>query len=291
MKTLYDLAAPAKLNLFLHVVGRRPDGYHSIQSVFELINLCDTLHVEKTTTGHISRSDAQMPDGLVLPEHDLSTRAACLLQEATGVKAGAHVHLKKRIPMQAGMGGGSSDAATCLIALNRLWNTGLSRADLMKLGARLGADVPFFLFGRHAWVEGIGEQMQAIALPPHRYLIIKPPTGLVTHHVFTDPDLKRDAPPVTIESFLQSCSALSQPNSFSSIEFSNALEAVAKKQCPNIQIGLNWFKSCGLNGKMTGSGSALFAEANGVSSYTAPAGWKAFSCDALFEHPLKHWMH
>lgn len=291
MKTLYDLAAPAKLNLFLHVVGRRPDGYHLIQSVFELINLCDTLHVEKTTTGHISRSDAETPDGLVLPVHDLSTRAACLLQEATGVKAGAHLHLKKRIPMQAGMGGGSSDAATSLIALNRLWNTGLSRLDLIKLGARLGADVPFFLFGRHAWVEGIGEQMQAITLPPHRYLIVKPPTGLVTHDIFTDPDLKRDAPPVTMESFIQSCSALSQPNSFASVEFSNALEAVAKKQCPSIQVGLDWFESCGLKGKMTGSGSALFAEANGAPSCAAPVGWKTFSCDALLEHPLKHWMH
>lgn len=289
MNTLYELPAPAKLNLFLHITGRRADGYHLIQSVFELIDLCDTLHIEKTTHSAITRSDDSASVGEALPDDDLVVRAAKLLQHATGTHAGARIHLQKRIPMQAGMGGGSSDAATCLMALNRLWRTRLSRQDLMRLGASLGADVPFFIFGQHAWVEGIGEKLQAIQLPTHRYLVIKPPVGLPTANIFADPDLKRDFLPVTIGDYADS-EEDGGAKAIGKFDFCNCLEFVAKKQCPEIQIGLNWFNANSLDGKMTGSGSALFARANNVHLKTAPENWSAFNCGSLVDHPLKHWL-
>jgi 4-diphosphocytidyl-2-C-methyl-D-erythritol kinase len=284
MNALYDLPAPAKLNLFLHITGRRRDGYHLIQSVFELVDLCDTLHIEKTANHAITRSDDKASIGDVLPNDDLVVKAAKLLQQVTGMQAGAHIHLQKRIPMQAGMGGGSSDAATCLIALNRLWRTGLSRQVLMNLGASLGADVPFFLFGQHAWVEGIGEQLQAIKLPKHRYLVIKPPIGLSTAKIFTDSDLKRDFFPVTMRDYADS------EDCDEKVNFQNCLEVVAKKQCPEIQIGLDWFKANRLDGKMTGSGSALFARVNKSYSTTELENWDMFDCESLAYHPLKHWL-
>ena len=169
---LLNLPAPAKLNLFLHVVGRRDDGYHLLQSAFMLIDWQDTLDLTLTTDGGITRSQEGAGD---LPANDdLCVRAARALQQATGCRHGAHIHLRKYIPMQAGMGGGSSDAATVLMGLNRLWNTGLSSEQLQAIGLPLGADVPFFLFGRNAWVEGIGEQLQAIDLPPARFVVAKP---------------------------------------------------------------------------------------------------------------------
>ena len=158
----HNLPAPAKLNLFLHVVGRQDNGYHLLQSVFMLIDWQDSLDFTLRTDGAITRSeDSDVP----LPPEDLCVRAARKLQQATGCTLGAHIHLRKQIPAEAGMGGGSSDAATCLMALNRLWNLQLSQEQLAAIGLELGADVPFFLFGRNAWAEGIGEQLQAVELP------------------------------------------------------------------------------------------------------------------------------
>ena len=176
MKTLHDVPAPAKLNLFLHITGRRPDGYHLLQSVFMLIDWCDTLHFEKRSDGVISREDLSV----ALPAQDLITRAASLLQKHSGCTDGAHIAVDKQIPAQAGMGGGSSDAATCLLALNRLWNLNLDLTTLEKLGLELGADVPFFLRGRNAWVEGVGEKITPIDLPPAQFWVLKPPQGINT---------------------------------------------------------------------------------------------------------------
>src|SRR5688572_3399072 len=170
MKALYDLPAPAKLNLFLHITGRRPDDYHLLQSVFMLIDWCDILHVEKRSDGRLTREDLTTP----LPEDDLVLRAAKALQAVAGTAEGAHIGIAKRVPAQAGMGGGSSDAATCLLALNRLWGLDLPLSKLEQIGLALGADVPFFLRGRNAWVEGIGEQITPIELPPGRFVVVKP---------------------------------------------------------------------------------------------------------------------
>jgi len=198
LTALYDLPAPAKLNLFLHVVGRRPDGYHLLQSVFRLIDWCDTLHMERRADGRISREDL----GPTLPEDDLCTRAARALQAASGVTLGAHIAIDKQVPWGAGLGGGSSDAATTLIALNRLWGLNWPRSRLLELGLTLGADVPFFIGGRDAWVEGIGEQITPIPLPPASYAVLKPPVAVPTSAIFSSPLLTRATPRTTIAVFL-----------------------------------------------------------------------------------------
>jgi 4-diphosphocytidyl-2-C-methyl-D-erythritol kinase len=197
MKALYDVPAPAKLNLFLHVTGRRPDGYHLLESVFLLIDWCDTLHFELRPGGQISREDS----GIDLPPDDLVVRAARSLQQASAGHAGVHIRLEKRIPVQAGMGGGSSDAASCLLALNRLWGFNLPLAQLEKIGLGLGSDVPFFLRGRNAWVEGIGERIRPIEVPAARFAVVKPHEGLDTARIFRDPELKRDSAPAIISGF------------------------------------------------------------------------------------------
>jgi 4-diphosphocytidyl-2-C-methyl-D-erythritol kinase len=197
MKSLNNVLAPAKLNLFLHITGRRPDGYHLLQSVFMLIDWYDTLHFEVRSDGQISREDLNV----ALPQDDLITRAARLLKETSGTSQGAHIAIEKSIPAQAGMGGGSSDAATCLLALNKLWGLGLSVKQLAELGLKLGADVPFFLHGKNAWVEGVGEVMKPISLPPAQFVVVKPSEGLETAKIFGSEALKRDTNPATISVF------------------------------------------------------------------------------------------
>lgn len=276
MHALYDVPAPAKLNLFLHITGRRPDGYHLLQSVFMLVDWHDLLHFELRPAGRLSREDLGPP----LPADDLVLRAARALQEATGCTAGAHIQVDKRVPAQAGMGGGSSDAASCLLALNRLWRTGLALPQLERIGLALGADVPFFLRGRNAWVEGIGESITPIDLPAARFAVVKPAAGLATADIFRDPALKRDSDSATISGFA------AHPFGFGH----NDLEPVARKLSPEVGEAIDWLGSQGLRARMTGSGSAVFALLPpGATLARCPAGWQARECSNMEVHPLVGW--
>jgi 4-diphosphocytidyl-2-C-methyl-D-erythritol kinase len=276
MKSLFDVPAPAKLNLFLHITGRRPDGYHLLQSVFMLIDWCDTLHFEKRSDGQISREDLTVK----LPTDDLITRAARLLQQHTGSTAGAHIAIEKRIPAQAGMGGGSSDAATCLLALNQLWDLHLDLPTLEKLGLQLGADVPFFLRGRNAWVEGVGEQITPIELPSAQFWVIKPAAGIETSQIFASPELQRATNAATIAVFAADTYGFGH----------NDLQSVAEALCPDVKQALQVLSDAGLNGRMTGSGSAVFARCTpGSAPVSVPDHWQVRKCSNLDVHPLVGW--
>jgi 4-diphosphocytidyl-2-C-methyl-D-erythritol kinase len=287
MTSLQNVLAPAKLNLFLHITGRKPDGYHLLQSVFMLIDWHDTLHFEVRPNGQISREDLSTP----LPTDDLITRAARLLQQASGTTMGAHIAIEKRIPAQAGMGGGSSDAASCLLALNKLWNLNFSVKQLSQLGLMLGADVPFFLCGNNAWIEGIGEIIQPIDLPPAQFIVVKPAEGLETSKIFGSEALKRDTKPATISVFA------ADPYGFGH----NDLQPVAQRLCPQISDAIAWLESARpadavVKGKMTGSGSAVFAKVpRGTDLSQMPQvpatwqNWKIHMCGNLEVHPLKGW--
>lgn len=283
MRALYDVPAPAKLNLFLHVTGRRPDGYHLLQSVFMLIDWHDTLHFETRADGQITRQDI----GATLPADDLIVRAARALQTHAQCATGVHITVEKRIPTQAGMGGGSSDAASCLLALNRLWGLNLPLSALSRIGLTLGADVPFFLFGRNAWVEGIGEQLRPVDIPPCRFLVLKPPQGLDTKSIFSHPALTRDSETATILGFA------ADPFGFGR----NDLQAVARELCSDVEDALKWLQDQGLQGRMTGSGSAVFAPLHAdhafsvanVSFQGPPQGWQLRECMNLGVHPLSGW--
>ncbi len=281
MKAIYDVPAPAKLNLFLHITGRRPDGYHLLQSVFMLVDWCDTLHFERRAQAYVSREDL----GPALPAEDLCMRAARALQAATGCSQGVHISVHKRIPAQAGMGGGSSDAASTLLALNRLWGLHLTGPQLHTIGLSLGADVPFFLCGRNAWVAGIGDIITPLvnesALPKARFVVIKPESGLETKNIFSSPFLQRDTDSATI-----SCFAAAQ------YDFGcNDLQSVAQALCPDVTSALEWLAERGLQGRMTGSGSAVFAQTpQTVNLSGAPRGWQVKECENLIIHPLWGWI-
>ena len=277
MNALLDVPAPAKLNLFLHVTGRRADGYHLLQSVFMLIDWCDTLHFELRRDARITRRDL----GTTLPEDDLIVRAARLLQHASGTALGADIAIDKRIPAQAGMGGGSSDAASTLLALNRLWQLNLPRPQLEQLGLQLGADVPFFLRGHNAWVEGIGEQITPVALPPARFCVLKPAVGVDTASIFRHPQLERATKPATIADFA------ADPYGFGH----NDLQPVAQALCPEVSQALALLESQGLQARMTGSGSAVFAHlaTPGHAAIQAPDHWVVRECGNLEVHPLQGW--
>ncbi len=283
MHALFDVPAPAKLNLFLHVTGRRHDGYHLLQSVFMLIDWHDTLHFETRSDGRISREDI----GAVLPDEDLTVRAARALQVFAPAGVGAHIALEKRIPSQAGMGGGSSDAASCLLALNRLWGLHLPLSVLVAIGLKLGADVPFFLHGCNAWVEGIGDSIQPIDIPNGRFVVVKTSQGLDTKAIFSHPALTRDSETATISGFA------ADPFGFGQ----NDLQAVAQCLCPGVTDALNWLRDRGLQGRMTGSGSAVFAQMRqdaGPIKTSAewgdvPGNWQLRECVNLGVHPLVGW--
>jgi 4-diphosphocytidyl-2-C-methyl-D-erythritol kinase len=285
MKALYDLPAPAKLNLFLHITGRRADGYHLLQSVFMLIDWCDTLHVERRSDGQLTREDLTTP----LPPDDLVLRAAKALQAFSGTTQGAHIGVAKQVPAQAGMGGGSSDAATCLLALNRLWGLDLPLSALAQIGLELGADVPFFLHGRNAWVEGIGEQITPIDLRPGRFAVVKPPQGLDTRLIFAAPDLQRSTPAAIISGF--AAYAERDGNEIKSLGFGrNDLQPVAERLCPAVTDAIAWLGRQGLEARMTGSGSSVFAAMpHDVELAGAPSGWQLRKCSNLAIHPLVGW--
>ena len=243
-----SLRSPAKLNLFLHIVGRRADGYHLLQSVFQLIDWCDTIHLKSISENEVRRIK---PIPGVPPEQDLVVRAANLLKDFCKIGAGVEIHLHKEIPMGAGMGGGSSDAATTLIGLNILWNLNLSKETLCALGLQLGADVPFFIFGQNAFVEGIGEKIQEISLQTPDFLVIFPNKGIATASIFQDLELTRDHAPITIDGFLAS------PLLYQS----NDCQAVAMRICPEVKQALDWITQAvpGSQPRMSGSGSSVFA--------------------------------
>ena len=280
MQALYDVPAPAKLNLFLHVTGQRADGYHLIESVFMLVDWCDTLHFERRMDGVISREDLASP----LPATDLTLQAAQALQNATGCSQGAHIGVLKSIPAQAGMGGGSSDAATTLLALNRLWGLQLPLSALEKIGLQLGADIPFFLRGHNAWVHGIGETIVPLekehCLPQARFAIVKPAAGLETKAIFSSPNLKRDSDSATILGFAAAHFDFGR----------NDLQPVAQALCPDVANAIEWLGTFGLQGRMTGSGSAVFAhKSHAIDLDAAPEGWQVKTCDNLMIHPLAGW--
>ncbi|CAG0955573.1 4-diphosphocytidyl-2-C-methyl-D-erythritol kinase [Methylophilaceae bacterium] len=240
--------APAKVNLFLHITGRRPDGYHLLQSVFRLLDFNDTIFIRPTDDGSIRRihGNDQIPEA-----DDLCIKAARLLQQTTGCSLGAEIGIEKHIPMGGGLGGGSSDAATVLLALNRLWETGLSRIELQNLGVRLGADVPVFIFGQNAWAEGIGDKLQAIRLEPRHYVVLTPAVHVSTAQVFASNELTRNTIPTTIAAF-------SRGESSGSL-FHNDLEPVVGKQYPAVVRCMDWLNQHG-KARMSGSGASVFAE-------------------------------
>jgi 4-diphosphocytidyl-2-C-methyl-D-erythritol kinase len=287
MKALYDLPAPAKLNLFLHITGRRADGYHLLQSVFMLIDWCDTLHVELRSDGLLSREDLTT----ALPDDDLVLRAARALQQFAAPGQGAHIGVAKDVPAEAGMGGGSSDAATCLLALNRLWGLRLPLARLEEIGLRLGADVPFFLRGRNAWVEGIGDRITPIDIPAARFAVAKPARGLETRLIFAAPDLNRATPAAIISGFAaDSAASGSNSGNFGFAFGHNDLQPVAQRLCPAVSDAIDWLGAHGLSARMTGSGSAVFAAMpHDVELANAPEGWRVRKCSNLAVHPLVGW--
>ncbi|WP_457443735.1 4-(cytidine 5'-diphospho)-2-C-methyl-D-erythritol kinase [Roseateles sp. P5_E4] len=295
MKALYDLAAPAKLNLFLHVIGKRPDGYHLLQSVFVLIDWADTLHVEIRSDGRLRRHDVLAGD---LPADDLCLRAARLLQTETGCTLGADIHLEKRLPAGAGMGGGSSDAATTLLALNRLWDLRLPLDRLIALGLKLGADLPFFLGGGPAFVEGIGEILHPLTLPEQRFAVLKGPAGLATKDIFSSQLLARSENLAIVAGFpALAGTAENLVNGFGHNDLQPAAESISSEvqdavACMSKQFG---------NARMTGSGAAVFSvlagngkDGNDDQSLATllrarPAEWTGRICHSLALHPLAGW--
>ena len=274
-------AAPAKLNLMLRVVGRRADGYHLLQTLFRFIDRADTVTLRVRPDGEINRLD-EVPG--VPAEADLALRAARLLQNATGTTLGADIGLDKRIPLGAGLGGGSSDAATVLMGLNSLWGTGLDRPSLQALGVKLGADVPVFIFGQSAYAEGIGEILSPAPLPQAWYVVLTPPLGVATARVFSHPDLKRDSKPIKIRRF--SAEALKA-------NASNDLQGLVCRLYPEVDRHLKWLTQHNPAGPslMTGSGAAVFSafacEAAAKAVFDRlPAEMSGFVARGLDRHPL-----
>jgi 4-diphosphocytidyl-2-C-methyl-D-erythritol kinase len=272
------LPAPAKINLFLHITGRRADGYHLLESVFVPISLADTVELSVRDDGEIRLIDA--PIGLTA-ENDLACRAARLLQTETGCKLGADIRLTKRIPQGAGLGGGSSDAATALMGVNYLWKTELSSERLLAIGLKIGADVPFFIFGLPALVRGVGESLSAVTLPAQHLVLAHPGVSVATASVFAHPALKRDSKQVKSRVL---------PLNFGQ----NDMQAAASFIAPQIEALCQSFAQRGLAPRMSGSGSAVFAivpsarAAREHARALAGSGVTAWSVQTLQQHPLQN---
>jgi 4-diphosphocytidyl-2-C-methyl-D-erythritol kinase len=234
--------APAKLNLFLHITGRRADGYHELQTVFQLIDLCDAVMLRVRDDGVIERPEGPAD---VPAESDLVVRAARALQAASRTRFGVTLRVRKRIPMGGGLGGGSSDAATTLLALNRLWGCGLSLDELARLGLPLGADVPVFVRGFSAWAEGVGERLAPVELPERWYVLIHPGVSVSTRDVFQSPELTRNSPLITIRAFFEAGGR-------------NDCEPVVRARCPEVAAALDWLSRYA-PARLTGTGSCIFA--------------------------------
>ena len=266
--------APAKLNLFLHIVGRRADGYHLLQTAFRFIDYGDEISLAVRADGEIRRTTAL--EG-VPAQQDLTVRAARALQQETGCREGADIGVVKRLPMGGGLGGGSSDAATTLIALNRLWRTGLSRGGLQQIALKLGADVPVFVFGENAFAEGIGERMQALRLPPAWYLVLVPELAVSTAEIFSAAELTRNTNAITIAAF-------------SVGRGHNDLEPVVCRRYPQVARHLEWLQRYG-DARMTGSGACVFCAFDSEEQARRvlgelPADMRGFVARGLDRHPL-----
>ena len=271
--------APAKLNLFLHITGRREDGYHLLQTLFHFIDLSDTLYFEISDDGNITLSPSVegVPD-----EENIIIKAAKMLQTETGTQKGAKITLEKRLPMGGGLGGGSSDAATTLLALNKLWGLELGKSQLMKLGLKLGADVPIFIFGQTAWAEGVGESLSRVPKSQieekNWFLVIFPKINVNTGAIFSSSELTRDKLPIKIRDFLNGATE-------------NVFEPIVAKQYPEIQEALNWLNQFS-NAKLTGTGACIFAsfnteqEAHEVAAQ-APEKWQVFVAKGCYTTPIE----
>lgn len=266
--------APAKLNLFLHITGRRDDGYHLLQTVFQFLDYGDRLYITPRSDGHIRRL-SDLPG--VAQESDLTVRAARLLQEVSGCTQGADIRVDKRLPMGGGLGGGSSDAATTLVALNHLWSLKLPADRLARLGLQLGADVPVFVRGHAAWAEGVGEKLTDVVLPEPWFVVLVPPVQVPTAKIFNAPELTRDCPPITIRDFLGG-------------QGENICQALVARHYPEVAVALEWL---GKHGKamMTGTGACVFAafeqEADAREVFAArPPGRQGFVARGCNRSPL-----
>jgi 4-diphosphocytidyl-2-C-methyl-D-erythritol kinase len=244
MTQTLKLLSPAKLNLFLHITGRRADGYHNLQTLFQLLDYGDTLRFTARDDGIITLS----PDipGLAF-EDNLIIKAVRLLQPHTESSSGVDIQLTKRLPMGGGIGGGSSNAATTLVALNHLWNCNLSQSQLQHLGLQLGADVPVFVFAQTAWAEGVGEALQAIEMPKNWFLVVQPDCHVSTQQIFSHKDLTRDSPAIKVAAFLEQGGQ-------------NACQALVRRLYPQVDEALNWFTEQGYHAQLTGTGACVFTQ-------------------------------
>jgi len=291
MQDFQTFLAPAKINLFLHIVGIRDDGYHLLQSVFRLIDQYDYIHLKVTADKAIKRINQLTSPLQHIPDHqDLCIRAAMLLQQHTYRQQGVEIAVDKHIAMGAGLGGGSSDAATVLLALNKLWNVNLSRVELSQLGLKLGADVPFFIHGNNAWAEGIGEQLQTITLKDAYYVILNPKVHVSTAQIFANKRLTKNSIPKTMSGF----SGVSNSSTGNiSLEFINDLEKVVCSEYAEVLSCINWLKQFG-DARMSGSGASVFLEVQDAETANAilsqkPIEYDGFVAQGLNQHPLKNY--
>lgn len=272
--------APAKLNLFLQIVGRRSDGYHLLQTIFQIIDLCDELQFDLTADGAIRRIDdasARPPPG-VAPDQDLCVRAARALQTASGTGQGVDIRLRKRIPLGGGLGGGSSDAATTLLVLNALWGCGLDIEQLVNIGLQLGADIPVFIRGQSAWADGVGERLTPLPLPQRWFLVVHPGVAVPTREVFQAPELTRNSPVITIPAPLGPAGR-------------NDCEPVVRSRFPAVAEALDWLAQF-VPARLTGTGACIFAEFDSPAAAEriaarVPEGWRAWVARGLSNSPLQ----
>ena len=278
MSDFYDFLAPAKINVFLHITGQRADGYHTLQSAFQLLDFYDTLSLRPTNDGLICLLNTIEN---VAEQDDLCVRAAKALQQATGCPKGVTIKINKRIPMGGGLGGGSSDAATMLLALNHLWSLNLPRASLMEIGLTLGADVPFFIFGQNAWAEGIGEILTPLPLPSTYYVVLTPKIQVSTVKIFTHSRLTKDTKPLKIADF---------SNGANSKQFRNDLEKIVCEEFTAVASTLEWLNQYG-EARMSGSGASVFVKADSLAKAKTifaqkPNSVSGFIAKGLNQHPL-----
>lgn len=289
MQDFEAFLAPAKINLFLHIVGQRSDGYHLLQTVFRLLDYYDTIHIKINHSGTIKRVN-DVPN---VPEtEDLCVRAALLLQKHTKCQLGADILVEKRIPMGGGLGGGSSDAATVLLALNQRWQLNLPREELLKLGLQLGADVPFFIYGTNAWAEGVGEELQTLTLHDAYYVVLTPNAHVSTAQIFANKQLTKDTIPKTIAAFSEIAQLSSENSAGKNIHdgFINQLEKVVCSIYPEVKACLDWLKQFG-DARMTGSGASVFLEVANAETANRiyqqkPTTYVGFVAKGLNQHPF-----